>query len=89
MPAVAAIELGRGRRGDQRVRAGVHLHIDAQLVAADHAAGRMHEIDVARIAFGIERPLNDERTLVMPLDQPRAARRGGAAPFASKRACPH
>jgi hypothetical protein len=29
----------------------------------------MHEVDVARIAFGMERTLNDEWALVMPLDQ--------------------
>ena len=58
---VAAIELGRRRRGDQRMRARVHLHVDAQLVAAHHAARRMHEIDMAGIAFGIERPLDHER----------------------------
>ena len=71
MPAFAAIELGRGWRGDQRVRAGVQLHINAKFVTADDTARRMHQVDMARIAFGIKRPLNDERSLVMPLGKHR------------------
>ena len=88
--AVAAIELGRGGRGDQRVRARVHLHVDAQLVAADDAAGRMHEIDVAGIAFGIERPLHDERPAWCALDQARATRSQARRHCQRNRAsCPH
>jgi len=51
------------------MRAGVHLHVDAQLVTTDHTTRRVHEVDVTRIAFWIERPLNDERSLVMTLDE--------------------
>ncbi len=51
----------------------VHLHIDAQLVATHHATGRMHEINMAGTALGIERPLDDERTFVMSLDESGSA----------------
>jgi hypothetical protein len=33
----------------------------------------MHEVDVARIALGIEGPLDDERTFVVAFNEPRAA----------------
>jgi hypothetical protein len=52
---------------------GVHLHADAQFVTADDTARRMHQIHMAGITFWIERPLHDERTLVMALHEPRAA----------------
>ena len=51
------------------MRAGVDVHVNAQLIAADHAAGRMHEIDVTGIAFGIKRPLDHQRSAVRALDQ--------------------
>jgi hypothetical protein len=72
--AVAAIELGGGRRGDQRMRARVDLHVDAQLIATHHAAGRMHQVHVAGVTLGMERPLHHQRTLVPPLHQACAAR---------------
>jgi hypothetical protein len=56
------------------MRVFVHLHIDAQLVAAHHAARRMHEVYVAGITFGVEGPLDDERTFVMALDEARSSR---------------
>jgi hypothetical protein len=72
MAAFAAVELGRRGRRDERMRARIHLDIDAQLISAHDAAGRMHEVHVARIAFGIEGALNDERSFVVPLDEPGA-----------------
>ena len=65
---------------DQRMSARVHLHVDAQLVATDHTARRMHEIDMTGIAFGIEGTLNDERPAVMTLDE-RVRSSPGPAPF--------
>ena len=53
--------------------ARIHGGIDAQRVATDHAAGWVHQIDVAWIPFGVEGPLNDERTFVVALDQARSS----------------
>ena len=71
------------------MRAGVHLHVDAQLVATDHTTRRMHEVDVARIAFGIERPLNDERPLVMALDERVRPLAGRGPVLLGNGDCPH
>jgi hypothetical protein len=38
----------------------------------------MHEVHMARIAFGIKRPLNDERAFVMALDETRTSAHIGA-----------
>jgi hypothetical protein len=59
------------------MRTRVHLHVDAKLVAAYHSTRRMHEIDVARIAFGIEGALDDERPDMAALDEARAPVRSG------------
>jgi len=56
------------------VRARVHLHVDAEFVATHYAARRMNEIHMAGIAFGIKRPLNDERSFVMALDETSSPR---------------
>jgi hypothetical protein len=56
------------------VRARIDLNVNTQLIAADNSTRRMHEINVTGIPFGIERALDDERALVMALDETCATR---------------
>jgi hypothetical protein len=70
---VAAVELRRRRSRDQRVRVRFDGHTDTQFVAADHAARRMHDIEMARSAFRMKGPLDDERPAMPPFEQPRDA----------------
>ena len=60
------------------MRARLHLRIAAQLVAADDAARRMDDVDMADIAFRIERTLHHERAAMAAMHEPRARVRGPA-----------
>ncbi len=52
-------------RGQQGVGAGLHGHIDLQLVAASHAAGRVQQHGMADAgAFGVQRFLHAQRAAV-------------------------
>ncbi len=61
---LAAIKLGRGGGGDQCVAAIGGVGSQLEYVAAHYTPGRVDDIDVANVAFGIERPLHDEGPFV-------------------------
>jgi len=64
------------------VRAGAAVRAEHELVAAGDAARRMNEYRVTdRVAFGIERLLDDKRPFVTALREDRAS----AAPFEGER----
>ncbi len=54
------------------MRLGIHLHIEAQFIAAHDTTRRMHEVHVTGVALGIKRPLHDERPAMRALDEARA-----------------
>ena len=64
--AEGAVETRRAGRGHQRVAARARTHGDLQRVAADQAAGRMHQHVVRdRIAFGVQRLQHAQRAVVL------------------------
>ena len=67
------VPFARARRRQQRVRALIEPNLDVELVAARDARRGMHDDRVADgIAFGIQRLLNDERSVVAALREHRA-----------------
>ena len=75
--AAAAIEARRAGRGDERVGAVAEREVDGQRVAADDAAGRMHDHRVAHLgAFGKQALEHAQRAVVAEVE-PRAAAGGG------------
>jgi len=69
-----AVELGGAGRGDERPGPGAHGDLQAQAVAAHHAARRMQDVGMADGgSFRIKRALDTERPLVAPLGQQRPA----------------
>ena len=73
--AFAAVELGRGGRGDERVRAGRRrARARSARSPADEAARRVQQVDVREIVrFRVKRALNRERPAVAIAHQRRAA----------------
>src|SRR5690606_16684571 len=59
------------------VGAGRCLHLERELIAADHATGRMHQIDMADAPFRVERPLYYQRPHVPSVRQHSARTPGG------------
>jgi hypothetical protein len=53
------------------MRARLHFHVDAQFVTANHATRRVHDVDVAGIAFRMKGPLYHQGSAVLPLDETR------------------
>lgn len=68
-----AVILGGPRCRDQGVCAARDLDLDLQLVAADHPAGRMKEIEMAGDTLGIEGALHRQRTVLPLADNPAAS----------------
>jgi len=60
--AGAAVELGRAGHGQQRVAAGLQVHVEGQAITADHAARGVQHIHVARRAFRVKRALHQKRS---------------------------
>lgn len=60
--AAAAIKLAGAGHGDQRMAIGLNRGADGEFIAADDTAGRMKQIEVAGLFFGIKRTLNGEWT---------------------------
>ena len=60
--AAAAIKLAGAGHGDQGMAIGINGRANGELIAADDAAGRMKQIEVAGLCFGIKRALNGEGT---------------------------
>ena len=71
--AGAAVEFASRRGSQERAGAGVQGNVDAQVVAADHAARRVEDGDMAEvIPLGIKRPLHLQRAAMRVLPQDRA-----------------
>ena len=64
--AQAAVEAGRPRCGDERMRLRLHAQIDVDAVAAHEAAGRMYQHMMANPrSFGVERRQHPHRATVL------------------------
>jgi hypothetical protein len=67
-----AVPLGRAGRGCQHLAAGAEPHRDVERVAADHAAGRMNDDDLAGARpFRVQRLLHPQRARMRAADQAR------------------
>ena len=72
--APVAIELRGGRRRQEGLTGVRDIDPDGELVATGDAARRVDDVRVAApVGLGVERPLQDERTIVDPLEQARPA----------------
>ncbi len=78
--AIGLVPLGGARCGDESFGLQRDVGRDRQLIAADHAARRMHDDRVADFgAFGIQRLLHAQGAEVGAFDQARCACVGGEA----------
>ena len=80
--AYRSVPPGRGGRRKQRMRTGIGARAEDELVAARDAPRRMNEDGMAdRVAFGVERLLDDKRPFVTTFREDGAS----AAPFEFER----
>ena len=60
----AAIELGRAKAGDHRVRPGTHFDIKLQAIPSDHTTRGVEDVQMTDLAFRIKGPLHRQWALL-------------------------